>query len=123
MIAANVGTWGRPCVCFVDAGLEALGCQGAVYLVVNLLIRGMPCCCPRQLVRVDSVGKDESVAFCELQESSSSVIFLSKAKFSYCSYPVLVCVRAHFGIQIALNYNYTSRSFLEVFALMLLSCS
>ena len=26
MIAANVGTWERSCVCFVDAGLEALGC-------------------------------------------------------------------------------------------------
>ena len=25
MITANVGTWERRCVCFVDAGLEALG--------------------------------------------------------------------------------------------------
>ena len=30
MITANVGTWVRSCVCFVDAGLEALGCQDEV---------------------------------------------------------------------------------------------
>ena len=39
MIAANVGALERPCVCFVDAGLEALRCQDEVYLVVNLPIR------------------------------------------------------------------------------------
>ena len=66
MIAANVNTWARPCVCFVDAGLEALGCQDGVYLVANLPIRGMPGCCPRQLMGVESVGKSESVALCEL---------------------------------------------------------
>ena len=49
MIAANVGTGERPCVCFVDAGLEVLGCQNEVYLVVNLPIWGMPGCCPRNL--------------------------------------------------------------------------
>ena len=38
MIAANVGTRERPCVCFVDAGHEALGYQDEVYLVVNLPI-------------------------------------------------------------------------------------
>ena len=67
MIAAKVGTSERPCVCFVDAGLEALGCQDEVYLVVNLPIWGMRGCCPRQPVGVDSVGKDESVALCKLQ--------------------------------------------------------
>ena len=36
MIAAHVGTWERSFVCFVDAGLEALGCQDKVSLVVNL---------------------------------------------------------------------------------------
>ena len=30
MIAANVGTGERPCVCFVDAGFEVLGCQDKV---------------------------------------------------------------------------------------------
>ena len=30
MIAASVGTWKRSCVCFVGAGLEALGCQDEV---------------------------------------------------------------------------------------------
>ena len=62
MIAANVGTWERPCVCFVDAGLEALGYLDEVYLVVNQPIRGMLGCCPRQLLGVESVGKVESVA-------------------------------------------------------------
>ena len=115
MIAANVGTWERSCVCFADAGLEALGCQEEVYLVVNLPIRDMPGCYPRQLVGVGSVGKDESVALCELKESPSSVICLSNAKIfllslpsagrrqclpsfcksSYCSCPVLVGVSAY----------------------------
>ena len=63
MIAANVGTWEISCVCFLDAGLEALSCQDEVYLVVNLPIRGMPGCCPRQLVGSDSVDKGELVAF------------------------------------------------------------
>ena len=66
MIAANNSTWERPCVCFVDAGLEAFGCQDEVSLVVNLPIRGIPDCCPRQLVGVESVGKGESVVLCEL---------------------------------------------------------
>ena len=65
MIAANVSTWERPCVCFVDAGLEALGCQNEVYLVVNLPIRSMPGCCPQHLLGVGSVGKGESVALNE----------------------------------------------------------
>ena len=30
MIAADVGALERACVCFVDAGLEALGCQDEV---------------------------------------------------------------------------------------------
>ena len=50
-----------------------------VYLVVNLPIRGMPGCCPRQLVGVKRIGKGESVAVCELQEFPSSVTFLSNA--------------------------------------------
>ena len=51
---------------FVDAGLEALGCQDEVYLVVNLSTGGMPGGCPRQLVEVESFGKCESVTLCEL---------------------------------------------------------
>ena len=65
MITANVGTWERSCVCFVDAGLEAFRCQDEVHLV-NLPVRGMPGCCPRQLVGVESVGKGESVALRKL---------------------------------------------------------
>ena len=65
-ITANVDIWERTCVCFVDAGLEAFGCQDEVYLVVNLPIRGMPGCCPRQLVGVESVGKGKSLAVCKL---------------------------------------------------------
>ena len=59
---------GKDLVCFVDAGLEleVLGCQDEVYLVVNLPIRGMPGCCPRQLVGVESVGKGKSLAVCKL---------------------------------------------------------
>ena len=81
-----------------------LGCKDKVYLIVNLHIRGMPGCCPRQPVGVESVGKVESVVLCELSESPSSVICLSNAKSSYCPCPVLVCVRVYFGIPIALNY-------------------
>ena len=65
MISANVSTWERLCVCFVYTGLEASGCQDEVYLVVNLPI-SMPGSCPGQLVGVESVGKGESVALCEL---------------------------------------------------------
>ena len=37
MIAANVGgPWERSCLCFVDAGIKALGSREEVYLVVNL---------------------------------------------------------------------------------------
>ena len=66
MIAANVGTWERSCVCFADAGLEALRCQDEICQVANLAISGMPGCYPRQFVGVESGGKGESVAFCEL---------------------------------------------------------
>ena len=66
MIAFNVSNWERPCICFVDARLEAFGCQDEVYLVVNLPIRRIPGCCHRQLVGVESVGKGESVALCKL---------------------------------------------------------
>ena len=95
MVAVNVGTWKRPCACFVDVGLEALGCQDDVYLVVNLPIRGMPGGYPRQLVGVESVGKGESVTLCELLDSLSSVVCLSNAKSSHFSCPGLVCVRAY----------------------------
>ena len=61
ILAANVGTWRRPCVCFVDGRLEAFGCQEEVYLVVNLSIRGMPGCYPRQLLGVESVSKGDSL--------------------------------------------------------------
>ena len=79
MITANTGIQERPCVCFVDAGLEVLGYQDKVCLVVNLPIKGMPGCCPKQLVEVETVGKGGSVALCELQESPFSVICLSNA--------------------------------------------
>ena len=36
MITANVGTSEGSCVCFVDAGLEVLGCQDEIYLAVKL---------------------------------------------------------------------------------------
>ena len=63
IIATSVGPWERSCVCCVDPGLEAFGCQDEVSLVVNLPIRGIPDCCPRQLVGVESVGKGEPVLF------------------------------------------------------------
>ena len=53
-------------ILFVVAGLEALGCRDEVYLVVNLSIRGMPGCCPRQPVGEESVCKGESVALHKL---------------------------------------------------------
>ena len=65
IIAANVGTWDSSCLCFVDAGLEALGCLDGVCLVVNLLIGAMLGCCSKHLVGVESVSKGESVALCK----------------------------------------------------------
>ena len=82
MIAANVVTWKRSCVCFVDARLEAFGCQNEGNLDVYLPIRGMPDCYPGQLVGMESVGKGERVALCELCESPSYVVYLSNAKSS-----------------------------------------
>ena len=76
MIAANVGTWERPCVCFVDAGLEALWCQDEVSLVVNLPTRGTHGCCPRQLVGVGRLATVSRWLFAN-SESTSSVIFVS----------------------------------------------
>ena len=102
MIAANVGTWERPCVCFVDAGLEVLGCQDKVCLVVNLPVRGIPGCCPRKFVAVESFGKGELVTFRTLGVSILCHLFL---KSSYCPCPVLVCVRAYSAILIALKYK------------------
>ena len=46
------------------------------------------------------------MALCELSESPSSVVCLSNAKSSYSPCPALVCVRAFFGILIALSYQY-----------------
>ena len=120
VIAANVGTWERSCVCFVDAVLEALGCQDEVFLVVSLPIRGMPGCCSIQLVGMDSVGKGESVARCELSESPFSVVCLSNAKFSYYLYLVLVRVRTYFGNPVALSHRYILRGSLCYDAIRLL---
>ena len=106
MITANVGIWGNSCVCFADAGLEALGCQDEVYLVVNLPIRVMLGCCSRQRVRVQSVFKGESVAFCELKQSASSVVCLSNAKSSHCHCLLLVSVKAYFSIPVVLTHKY-----------------
>ena len=58
--AENVGTWERSCACFLDAGLEALGCQDEVYLVVNLPIRACQVAVPDNLLGVNSVGKGET---------------------------------------------------------------
>ena len=44
MIATSVGTLERSWACFVNAGLEALGCQDGDYLVLNLPSRGMAAC-------------------------------------------------------------------------------
>ena len=106
--------------CFVDAGLEVLGCQDEVCLVVILPSRGIPGFCPRQLVGVESVGKGESVALCQLSESPSSVVCLSNAKSSYCPCLVLVCVGAYFDISIALNYKYIFLGSLSYDAIKLL---
>ena len=55
---------------------------------------------------LESVGKGESVALCELSESPSSVVCLSNAKSSFCPCLVLICVRNYFGILVALTYKY-----------------
>ena len=116
MIAASVGTWKRPCVCFVGIGLEVLGCQDEVYLVVNLPIRGVPGCCSRQLVGVDCVGKGESVALCELQESPFSVVCLASATFLLLL-PSVSTRQDLLWHPIALHYK------LGAFVIMLSSCS
>ena len=46
------------------------------------------------------------MALCKLKECPSADICLSNSKFSYCPYSVLICIRAYFGIPIALNYKY-----------------
>ena len=67
IIAADAGERKRSCVCFVVAGLEMLGCQDEVSLVVNLPVRGVPGCVRTgQLAGMETVGKGESVALCEL---------------------------------------------------------
>ena len=93
-----------------------LGCQDEVRLVANLHIKGMPGCCPRHLVGVESVGKGESMALCELEEPPSAVVCLSDAKLSYCPCPVLVGIRAYFDIPIALNCNKLSSSWAHTLA-------
>ena len=105
MIAANVGTRETLCVCFVDAGLDELGCQDEVYLVLNLPIRGMLVCFSRQFVGVESVGRGESWFFAN-PWNLDPLSFVSP-KSSYCPCQVTVCVRAYFGIPIALNYKHT----------------
>ena len=72
-----IASWKRSCVCFVDAGLAALGCQDEVYLVVNLPIRGMPGFCPRQLMGMGSVGKGELVVFFSNSNSLHPLSFAS----------------------------------------------
>ena len=112
LMVVSTRSWSQPMsapgrdLVFVEAELRALGCQSKIYLVVNLSIRGMLGCCPIQLVEVESVGKDTSVALWKLKESQSSVVCLFNAKSSYCPCPVLVCVRAYFGMPVALNYKY-----------------
>ena len=54
---------------------------------------------------MESVGKGESVALCGPSKYQSSVVCFFNAKSSYCPSPVLVCIRAYSGIQIALNYK------------------
>ena len=66
MIAVNVDPWERSHVSFVDAGVEALRRRDEAYLVVNLPTRGIPGCCSKQLVGVESVGRGESVDLCEV---------------------------------------------------------
>ena len=86
-----------------SSGAFTIGCQDEVYLAVNMPIRGVPRCCCRQLVGIESVSKDKSVVLRNLSESPYCVVCLFNVKSSCCSCPDLVCVRAHFGIPIALN--------------------
>ena len=54
---------------------------------------------------MESVGKVEPVAVCELSESPSSVVCLSNAKSFCCPCLALVLLRVYSGIPIALNYK------------------
>ena len=60
-------------------------------------------CYPKQLAGVKSVGIIDSLK--TLRVSALCRLFL-QCKSSYCPCPVLACVRAYFGIPIALNYKY-----------------
>ena len=92
MNSAIVGAWESSWFCFPNTGLKRWNVR--MDLLVNLLIKGVPGCCSRKRIGVETVGKSESVVLCELQQSPSSVVCLSNAEPSYCPSPVLVCVRA-----------------------------
>ena len=94
MITNNVGIRERSFVRFVQAELEALECQDEVCLVVNLPIRGMPNCCPRQFVWLRMLEMESRWFF------AISVVCVSNARSFYCPCPVLVCVSAYFDIAI-----------------------
>ena len=83
MIAANVGTWERPCVWFLMPDLKRWVVIMKSIWLSTCPIRAMPGCCPRQLVGVESVGKGESVAVCKHQEFSFPVVCLSSSESSY----------------------------------------
>ena len=106
MIAANVSTWERPCVCFVDAGLEALGCQNEVYLVVNLPIRGMPGCCPRQLVAVEECWQGWVCGSLRTLGVSILRCLSLQCQIFLLSLSSVGMHQAYFGIPVTLNYKH-----------------
>ena len=75
-------------------------------MVANLPIRGMPGCCPRQLMGVESVGKSELWLFANSRSLHPLSFVFPVPNSSYCPCPVLVCVKACFTIPITLNYKY-----------------
>ena len=106
MIAANVGTWERPCVCFFMPDLKRW-----VVIMKSIWLSTCPSG-PCQVAVLDNLWGWRVLArvswwhLCKLLESPSSVICLSNAKSSCCPCPVFVCVRIYCGVPIALNYKY-----------------
>ena len=102
VVAAYVCSWGS-CFCPVDAGLESFRDEDVVYLVVRLLIWGVPSCSSRCFMRVQSAGQSHVVLLSEFQEAFASFVGFSYTKPSSGAMPHFIGVRANFCIPVSLN--------------------
>ena len=106
MIAANVGTWERPCVWFLMPDLKRW-----VVIMKSIWLSTFPSG-PCQVAVLDNLWGWRVLA------RVSRWLFANTSSFHFLSFvcpvpnlptfygPVLVCVRSYFGIPIAFDYNY-----------------